>query len=64
MVKSLKTMLKKNMSFSWMKDDKASFGEIKETISSAPTLINPNFDKDFILYTLGGESSISANIVE
>lgn len=58
MVKPLIAMLKKNMVFSWNKEGKASFEEIKEAIASAPTLINLNFDKDFILYTLGGESSI------
>ena len=47
------------MSFSWTKEGKASFREIKKEIASPPTLINPNFDKDFILYTLCGESSIS-----
>ena len=60
MVKHLIATLKKNMSFSWTKEGKDSFEEIKEAIALAPTLINPNFDKDFILYTLGGESSILA----
>ena len=46
------------MVFSWTKEGKASFEEIKVAIASTPTLINMNFDKDFILYTLGGESSI------
>lgn len=46
------------MVFSWTKEGKTSFEEIKEAIASTPTLINPNFDKDFILYTLGGKSSI------
>lgn len=59
MVKPLTTILKKNMMFSWTKEGKESFEEIKAAIASTPTLINPNFDKDFIIYTLGGESSIS-----
>ena len=59
MVKPLTTLLKKDMFFSWIKEGKASFEEIKEAIALAPTLIKPNFDKDFILYTLGGDSSIS-----
>ena len=58
MVKPLTYMLKKNMVFTWTKEGKVSFEEIKVAIASAPTLINPNFDKDFILYTLGGELSI------
>lgn len=64
MVKPLTAMLKKNMSFSWTQEGKASFKKIKEAIASTPTLINPSFDKDFILYTLGGESSISAVLTQ
>lgn len=59
MVKPLTTMLKKGMVFAWTKEGKESFEEIKAAIASAPTLFNPNFEKDFILYTLGGASSIS-----
>ena len=51
-------MLKKIMVFAWTKEGREIFDEIKVAIASAPTLINPNFEKDFILYTLGGESSI------
>lgn len=59
MVKPLIAMLKKNMVFTWTKEGRATFEEIKVAIASAPALISPNFDKDFILYTLRGESSIS-----
>ena len=64
MVKPLTAMLKKNMVFTWTKEGKESFEEIKASIASAPTLINPNFEKDFILYTLGGESSISVVLTQ
>ena len=57
-------MLKKSMVFAWTKKGKESFEEIKVAIASAPTLINPNFEKDFILYTLGGESSISVVLTQ
>ena len=58
MVKPLIAMLKKSMVFAWTKEGREIFEEIKASIASSPTLINPNFEKDFILYTLGGESSI------
>ena len=57
MVKPLTSKLKKNTMFTWTKEGKARFEEIKKAIASAPTLVNPNLSKDFILYTLGGESS-------
>lgn len=64
MVKPLTTMLKKGMVFSWTKEGKESFEEIKAAIASTPTLMNPNFEKDFILYTLCGESSIFAILTQ
>jgi hypothetical protein len=60
MVKPLTAMLKKDMSFSWTQEGRNSFEKMKEAIASAPTLINSSFDKDFMLYTLGGNASISA----
>ena len=39
MVKSLITILRKNMNFTWTKEGKASFEEIKKTISSFPLLL-------------------------
>ena len=64
MVKPLTEMLKKGMVFAWTKEGRESFEEIKAAIASAPTLMNPNFEKDFILYTLGGESSISTVLTQ
>ena len=49
MVKPLTSILKKDMVFLWTKEGKESFEEIKVAIASAPTLMNPNFEKDFIL---------------
>ena len=43
MLKPLIYMLKKNISFSWKREGKASFEEIKEAISSAPNLIRISF---------------------
>ena len=64
MVKPLIAMLKKSMAFAWTNKGRESFEEIKAAIASAPTLINPNFEKDFILYTLGSESSISTVLTQ
>ena len=58
MVKPLTTILKKNLVFTWTKEGKTSFDGIKQSIASAPTLVNPKFDRDFILYSLGGKPSI------
>lgn len=59
MVKNFTSMLKKNYIFSCTKEGNVKFEEIKKAISQDPTLVNPSYEKYFILYTLGGESSIS-----
>ena len=40
------------------RERESEFEEIKKSIALANTLINSNFERDFILYTLGGELSI------
>lgn len=41
-----------------------SFELIKEALAAAPTLLNPYFSKDFILYAYGTIDSISAMLVQ
>ncbi|KAH9288885.1 hypothetical protein KI387_033002, partial [Taxus chinensis] len=53
-------MLKKSMTFKWTSEGKESFEAIKEAISQALTLVNPNISKDFMLYAFGGGDTISA----
>ncbi|KAH9287541.1 hypothetical protein KI387_031658, partial [Taxus chinensis] len=64
LVKPITKMLKKIMAFKWTAEGKESFEAIKEAISQAPTLINPDFSKDFILYAFGGDDTISAILVQ
>ncbi|KAH9292897.1 hypothetical protein KI387_041916, partial [Taxus chinensis] len=45
LVKPITKMLKKIMAFKWTAEGKESFEAIKEAISQAPTLINPDFSK-------------------
>jgi len=52
------------MCFSWTKEGKSSFEAIKEAIAVAPTLINPDLSKDFILNAFGGMDTISAMLVQ
>ena len=56
-------MLKKNTVFSWTKEGKQIFQLLKEALSLAPTLVNPNFPKYFILYMYGYMDVISAILV-
>ncbi|KAH9307129.1 hypothetical protein KI387_043801 [Taxus chinensis] len=64
LVKLLTMMLKKSLAFKWTAEGKESFENIKHAISQAPTLINPDFSKDFMLYAFGGLDTISAILTQ
>lgn len=59
LLQPLMAMLKKNVPFSWTKEGKRSFEQIKEALATALTLINPNYERDFILYAFGCVDTIS-----
>lgn len=52
-------MLKKDVHFVWTKEGKEAFQKIKLAITRAPILRNPNFNKEFILYAYGSNTSIA-----
>ncbi|KAH9320628.1 hypothetical protein KI387_015267, partial [Taxus chinensis] len=60
LVKPITKMLKKSMAFKWIAEGKERFEAIKEDISQAPNLINPDFSKDFTLYAFGDDDTIYA----
>lgn len=64
LLQPLTAMLKKNVVFNWTREAENNFEAIKEALASAPTLVNPNFSKDFILYAFGSINSISAMLVQ
>jgi hypothetical protein len=58
MVKPIHNLLKKDRSFSWADDVENAFVGIKKEISSAPVLANPDFEKEFMIYTNATEEAI------
>lgn len=64
LLKPLTAMLKKNTVFNWTRQGKDSFQLLKEALSSPPTLVNPDFSKDFILYAYGSMDTIYAVLVQ
>ncbi|KAH9289680.1 hypothetical protein KI387_033797, partial [Taxus chinensis] len=52
------------LAFKWTVEGKESFENIKHAISQAPTVINPDFSKDFMLYDFGGLDTISAILTQ
>ncbi|KAH9289266.1 hypothetical protein KI387_033383, partial [Taxus chinensis] len=64
LVKPITLILKKSMAFKWTSEGKASFEAIKRAICQAPTLVNPDFSKDFVLYAFSGGDTISTILVQ
>jgi hypothetical protein len=49
-VKSINLLLKKEQRFEWIVDTQEAFNNIKRAITTAPILISPYFQRDFIIY--------------
>jgi predicted AlkP superfamily pyrophosphatase or phosphodiesterase len=64
MVKPIHNLLKKDCSFSWNDDVENDFVRIKKAISSAPFLVKPDFEKEFIIYTNATEEVIFAILMQ
>lgn len=48
--KHIVSLLSEQYPFKWTKEARNSFERIKGSVANAPTLVNPDFTKDFILY--------------
>lgn len=59
-VKPMQDMIKKDAVYSWDKRENFSFTRIKQDITYVPTLYNPKFKKDFLLYTFASDKSFTA----
>jgi len=51
-------MLRKGNEIKWIEDAKHYFEEVKEALTKAPMLINPDFSKDFIIFSFSSEHTI------
>ncbi|XP_059064237.1 uncharacterized protein LOC131856454 [Cryptomeria japonica] len=50
--------------FKWNEAGRKAFKEIKKEIAHAPTLVNPDFNKDFIIYCYASEHTMSGILVQ
>jgi hypothetical protein len=64
MVKPIHNLLKKDRYFFWTNDVENAFVGIKKEISSAPVLVKPDFDKEFMIYTIATEEVVSAILMQ
>lgn len=57
-------MINKYSVFKWNQEEKESFDPIKTVIVEAPSLLSPNFSKDFILYSFSSDSSLAEILMQ
>jgi len=57
-------MIKKDVGYKWNHDEKESFDCIKKSIAEAHSMYNPDFNKDFILYTFVSDSSLAVVLTQ
>lgn len=60
----MQLMMKKDVVYRWSDEVKKSFKRIKETIVKTPMLVNPNFDKELLLYTFASDVSYAAIVTQ
>jgi hypothetical protein len=58
-MKSINLLLKKEKRFEWKTDTQEDFNNIKISITTAPVLISPYFQRDFIIYSFAREIVVS-----
>ena len=61
---SLKNMLKKYSTIKWAIEAKKSFEDIKLDLTKTLVIINPKFDKDFILFSFASEHTIAIVLLQ
>jgi hypothetical protein len=57
-IKHITNMLKKGNEIKWTPEARKSLEDIKVTLTKAPVLASPNFEKDFILFSFASEHTI------
>ena len=63
-VKPLQQMVKQSVQFKWTDSEKGAFDNIKTSISHAPSLKSPDFEKDFIFYTFASDDSLAVVLTQ
>ncbi len=63
-VKDITRMLKKGVDIKWTAEAKNSFEKIKKALTQAPVLINPDFSKEFLVFTFASENTIARVLLQ
>jgi ribonuclease HI len=64
MVRPLQNLIKKDTQYLWGPTENQAFNDIKKAIIDAPSLMSPDFSKDFTLYTFASDRSYVAVLTQ
>jgi hypothetical protein len=64
LTKHITAMLIKDSEIKWTEEAKHSFNAIKEAITTAPILINPDFTKVFYIFSFASRDTIAAVLLQ
>eukprot|EP00253_Pinus_taeda_P011509 PITA_11509 len=63
-LREITNMLKKDSELKWTEEAVKSFNLVKLILSSAPTLISPDYTQDFILFSFASEHTLAAVLMQ
>jgi hypothetical protein len=63
-VKLITNMLKTDSEMKWTVEAKASFEQVKKTISKVPVLASPDYAKEFLIFSFTSEHTIVAVLLQ
>lgn len=63
-VKPLQDMIKPKAEYKWEANHREAFTNIKEAIANSPSLMSPNFSKEFFLYTFATDTSYATVLTQ
>ena len=62
-IQPITQLLKKNVEFKWTKEAKDAFSKNKHSITSTPMMVEPNFEKEFIIYSYASKYGVVVSLL-
>jgi hypothetical protein len=64
LVKHITTMLRKWNEVKWTAKSRESFNQIKKALTKAPVLINPDYSKDFLIFSFASFDTVATVLLQ
>ena len=57
-------MLRKDVDVKWIQEARNSFEKIKQALTEAPSLISPNYSKEFLAFSFASKDTVVAMLLQ